>query len=68
MQSMFNLCTNLTILDLSYFNAEKVTTMRGMFNEYYKLKNVNLSSLNIHKVVDMSWIFYGCKELINKFI
>ena len=65
---MFNLCTNLTILDLSYFNAEKVTTMRGMFNEYYKLKNVNLSSLNIHKVVDMSWIFYGCKELINKFI
>ena len=60
---MFYGCSSLTILNLSYFNANNITDMSGMFRGCSSLTNINLSNFNTNNVTDMSWIFSGCSSL-----
>jgi len=39
---MFYKCSNLTNIDLSSLNTEKVSNMRNMFNECSNLTNIDL--------------------------
>ena len=42
MSNMFSYCYNLTNLDLSNFNTQKVTDMSGMFSKTDKLPLSNI--------------------------
>ena len=54
---MFYNCCNLESLDLSSFNTQNVTNMKGMFLSCKKLQNLDLSSFNTQKVINMSGMF-----------
>ena len=63
MQKMFSNCKNLSSLDLSNFNTEKVTDMNKMFYNCNKLSSLDLSNFNTEKVTNMSGMFFGCSAL-----
>ena len=63
MQKMFYNCKNLSSLDLSNFNTEKVTDMNKMFYNCNKLSSLDLSNFNTEKVTNMSGMFFGCSAL-----
>ena len=63
MSYMFNKCKYLEKIDLSSFNADKITNMSGMFCECSSLKEINLSSFNTDEVTDMSLMFCECSSL-----
>ena len=48
---------NLTNIDMSGFNTEKVKYMRYMFNQLNKLTTLNLSNFNTSNVTDMRGMF-----------
>ena len=50
-------------LNLSNFNTNNVTNMRGMFCECSSLKELNLSNFITNNVTDMSFLFYKCSSL-----
>ena len=61
---MFQRCYELEYLDLSNFNTNNVTDMRGMFNQCHKLKQIfGINKLNTIKVDNMAGMFQECKEL-----
>jgi len=64
---MFFGCLSLKELNLSNFNANKVTNMSCMFYGCSSLKELNLSNFNTNNVIYMNYMFYGCShELILK--
>ena len=64
MRSFFDKCSNITLLDFSYFNTSNVTNMAGMFNECHKLREIKgINKFITYKVTDMSGTFQECKEL-----
>ena len=54
---MFKYCYNLTELDLSSFNTNKVDNMIKMFSNCNKLSKIYLSSFNTNNVNDMFGMF-----------
>ena len=60
---MFYYCINLTSLDVSGFNTEKVTDMRSMFYYCSNLTSLDVSGFNTEKVTNMSNMFYNCSDL-----
>ena len=60
---MFQLCMNLTSLDVSNFNTENVKYMFGMFVNCSGLKSLDLSNFNTENVTDMRYMFAGCGTL-----
>ena len=60
---MFNGIFNLTTLDLSNFDASKVTNMRYMFAGMFKLTILNFSNFNTSQVTDMRSMFYNMPNL-----
>ena len=50
-------------IDLSNFDASKITSMSGMFSRCKSLKFVNLTNLNAPIVEDMSSMFANCENL-----
>lgn len=60
---MFAGCSSLTSLDLSSFDASKVTDMSRMFYGCSSLKFLDLSSLDASSATDVSWMFYDCSSL-----
>ena len=50
MSWMFNKCSSLISLDLSFLNNNNVNNMSRMFNEYYSLVSLNLSFFNNNNV------------------
>ena len=60
---MFYQCTNLTSVDLSNFNASKVTAINYMFSGCTNLAYVNLSNWNTSNVTSMNNVFYQCTNL-----
>jgi len=62
---LFYECKSIINLDLSNFNSQKVTNMRGMFSFCDSLKNIDLSNFNTHNVNNMSEMFFGCYSLTN---
>ena len=63
MNSMFNMCSGLTSLDLSGWNTSNVTNMAYMFNSCSNLKSLDVSSFNTSNVTDMSSMFVSCNGL-----
>ena len=59
----------LTSLDLSNFNTNNVTNMRGMFYGCSSLNSLNLSNFNTINVKDMEGMFFclnkNCKIICN---
>ena len=56
---MFQGCSSLKSIDLSYLDTDNVDTMKEMFCKCSSLTSVNLSNFNTNKVKDMSdmWLF-----------
>ena len=57
MNGMFEICYDLTTVDLQAFNTANVTDMHKMFRGCTKLKSIDLRSFNTAKVTDMSEMF-----------
>ena len=62
MERMFWECSSLKELNLSNFNTNNVTNMKGMFWECSSLKELNLSNFNTNNVTNMAGMFYGCSD------
>lgn len=66
MESMFEGCSSLSILDVQYFNTSKVVTMKSIFKNCSSLVSfIGLNKLDTSSVVLMDGMFYGCKSLVN---
>lgn len=59
----FNSCSNLTDLDLSFWDGGKRTSLRGMFSLCQKLKTLDLSNFNTSEVTSMRTMFQSCQNL-----
>jgi len=61
MSHMFYCCQNFELLDISFFDINKVTNMSYMFFDCWNLNMANISSLNIahvenkYKIFDNRW-------------
>jgi surface protein len=60
---MFSGYSSLKELNLSNFNTNNVTNMKGMFSGCSSLKELNLSNFNTNNVTKMSYMFYRCSSL-----
>ena len=60
---MFEGCSSLSNIDLSCFDASKVTTMYMMFMGCSSLKSINLSGFKTSEVEFMGRMFEGCSSL-----
>ena len=60
---MFYACMNLTSLDLSNFDTNKVTNMSYMFNNCISLTSLDLSNFDTSNVTNMSSMFNECNNL-----
>lgn len=63
LNATFRGCANLTELDLSGSNAEKVKDMGGMFYGCVALSNLNLSGFKTGSVTEMRYLFSSCQSL-----
>ena len=61
--SMFRDCIYLQSIDLSYFNASKVSNMRCMFQNCNSLNSIYLSFINKSNVTSMRSMFSKCSSL-----
>ena len=60
---MFNGCSALKTLDLSYFDTKNVTNMFEMFSYCYDLTTLNLPRFNTQNVESMVGMFKSCVSL-----
>ena len=60
---MFNGCSALKTLDLSYFDTKNVTNMFEMFSYCYDLTTLNLPRFNTQNVESMVDMFKSCVSL-----
>ena len=60
---MFIKCFNITEINLSNFNASKVTNMVSMFYNCSSLTSLDLSNFNTSQVTSMYCMFYKCSSL-----
>ena len=60
---MFYGCSQLTSLDVTHFNTEKVTNMDQMFTDCRCLTSLDVTNFNTANVTNMSYMFYGCSQL-----
>ena len=63
MDSMFNMCSGLTSLDVSNFDTSNVTYMFSLFIGCSGLISLDLSGWNTSKVTNMDSMFSGCTNL-----
>ena len=61
----FHGCSDITEIDLSNFDASKVTTMYRMFASCSSLTSINLSNLNKLQAKEMGSLFADCTSLIS---
>ena len=57
MRGMFNACSELKNIDLSYFKTSNVTDLSIMFQECFELEYVDISNFNIKNVKNIGWMF-----------
>ena len=62
---MFYNCKNITSIDLSKFDNDKITNMNSMFCGCSSLKYIDFYSMNTKNVTDMANMFNGCNNLNN---
>ena len=65
MESMFNQCSNLTVLDITSFDTSSVTNMKNMFGNCKNLRSLNLDNLNVKNVKTMEGMFRECTNLLS---
>ncbi len=65
MDHMFNKCTVLTSLDVSWLNTSNITSMYNMFTECSSLTSLDLSNFNMSKVTTINGMFKDCYKLIS---
>ena len=63
MGSMFYMCSNITELDLSNLNTNKVNNMNQMFTSCNNLTSLNVSNFDTSKVTAMNNMFDSCSSL-----
>ena len=63
--SMFGGCSDIIEIDLSNFDASKVTFMGSMFSGCRSLTSINLSNFNTSNVTYMSNMFISCSSLLS---
>ena len=63
MMRMFDGCSALKTLDLSYFDTKNVTRMSNMFSNCYALTTLNLPRFNTQNVESMDEMFRSCASL-----
>ena len=63
MSNMFNLCGQLTAIDVSNFDTHNVTDMSYMFMFCSAVTSLDVSSFNTAKVTNMWGMFNGCTAL-----
>ena len=61
--NMFRRCSDITEIDLSYFNNSEVTRMESMFFLCISLTSINLSNLETSQVTQINNMFSSCKSL-----
>ena len=61
--NMFKEMSNIIEIDLSQFDASKVTTMENMFMDCSNLKKVTLGNIDTSSVKDMKLLFLRCTKL-----
>ena len=66
MERMFSGCSSLIELNLSNFNTNNVSNMRGMFTNCSSLIELNISIFNVNNVTDMNDMFFGCSDEFQK--
>ena len=57
MDSMFSYLSNITDLNLSTFNTQRVTNMNGMFYNLEKVKTLDLSTFDTSRVMNVTEMF-----------
>ena len=62
---MFYNCKEITSIDLSKFDNNKITNMNSMFGGCYSLKYIDFYSMDTKNVIDMAKMFDGCYNLNN---
>jgi surface protein len=65
---MFNLCTNLTSLNISNFDISNVKSIDRMFANCYNLTTLDISSFNTANVTSMPYVFFKCSSLKTIFV
>lgn len=63
LNNMFNNCTKLTSLDLSWLDTSNVTDMSSMFHYCESLTSLDLSNFDTSNVTGMESMFRYCKNL-----
>ena len=61
--NLFRQCSNITEIDLSYFNTSQVINMTRMFSYCTSLTSLNLSYFDTTQVINMEYVFYNCISL-----
>ena len=62
-KTMFNGLKNITEIDLSNFDASKVTDMRWMFNDCSNLEKIEFGNINTPSLENMRLMFQYCSKL-----
>ena len=57
---MFEGVTCMIEIDLSNFDASKVTTMASMFSQYYDLEKITFGNIVTSSVKNMEQLFFSC--------
>ena len=60
---MFYNLKNIIKVDLSKFDASKITRMFGMFSDCTSLTSIDFTNFDTSSVTDMWGMFYNCKLL-----
>lgn len=65
MNSMFEGCSKLPLIDLSHFQTDGVSDMSSMFDKCIALQTIDLTSFNTRKAgsVNMNRMFAACSDL-----
>ena len=63
-ENMFYKINCIIEIDLSKFDASKVTSMYRMFGECTNLKKITFGNINTSLVINMEKLFYKCYNLI----
>ena len=64
-ESMFLNCSQISEINLSFYNSTKVTSMKSMFYGCSSLTTLNLYNFETSQVIDMEELFYNCNSLIS---
>ncbi len=63
MANMFEGCTKLAEIDVTYFNTLSVLSMKAMFKDCVSVRYLNISSFDATNLNSVDYMFYNCVNL-----